>query len=108
MKRYKQIKIDITNQGAPVINSGIIYKKSKDIVLIEIDLKSKYCNEVAYVGDKYPGISISAIKESLYLKEDVDKDEPTIIKFPEFEGYYIYASTSGRYTINLCLLKRNL
>lgn len=107
-KQYKETKIEILEQGSPIVNNGIIYKKTREIALVEIDLSSKYCKVLAEVeNDNTPGILIVADKNSLNLNTKVKKSKPTEIKLSDFKGWKVYLSNySMRYTLYLTLIKK--
>lgn len=98
----------IIQQGAPVINSGYIVEQSENLIAIEIDMKSKYC-EVALFTHKDPenicGLMIGTNEDSLNLKEDAAKDTYTEIEFTNFKGFRIFAANIGRYMLSVCLIK---
>lgn len=108
IKETKEIEFKIENQGAPIINYAYIFEQTNNIVLIGVDLKSKYCEiDCTTGGDNEPiGVYISAGKETIRLNKDVDKEEPTKIIFPEFIGYDIFALSLSRYTLKVCLIKK--
>ena len=108
MKKNKWISIDIKIQGGPILSDiyGYIETKGKNIVAIEIDLKSKYC-DVDYTihgSDGDCGIGIVATEESLHINKK-KKEVATEIYFPEFNGWYIWATNLSRYTLYVCLVR---
>lgn len=109
--KHKWTPIYIKLQGAPILsdNQGYIVTRGKNIVAIEVDLQSKYC-DIDYTisgSDGECGIGIIATKESLYLNEK-RKDVCTEIYFPEFSGWTIWASNLSRYTLYVCFIKDNV
>lgn len=98
----------IIQQGTPVINSGCIIEQSENLIAIEIDMKSKYC-EIAMFTHKDPenvcGLMIEANEDSLNLKEGIDKDMSTEIEFTNFKGFSVFAANLGRYTVSVCLIR---
>lgn len=99
--------VQITTQGAPIINNIHIIKSSQDLAAIEIDLKSKYCKVVSYFSgsEGQVGIWIGSDERSLYLNNNVDRNIATVIEFPQFKGWTVWAATIGRYTCQVCLIK---
>lgn len=97
----------VIRQGAPIINSGNIIRKSKNIVLLEIDLKSKYCEVDCLFKDDEGnfGIHIGTTKHSIHLNTGVKKDEPTVIEFSNSNGWGIYLANISRYTLRICLIR---
>ncbi len=104
-------------RGAPVLSDlqkqgkaclATIREASKNIVAIEIDFKSKYCEVGMYsggVGDVV-NIHVLANKKSLYLNPKVHEFEPTAIAFTAFVGWDIFTSEFSRYTLCVCLIKK--
>jgi len=73
-----------------------------------VDLHSKYCsasNNYSNEGEA-PEISIEANQNSIHLLDGGSSNEDTIISFPQFKGYKVFAvESSGKYSINVCLFK---
>lgn len=108
MPTKKNELFTVIQQGAPVINGGCIIERSENLIAIEIDMKSKYC-EVGLFTHEDPenvcGLMIGANEDSLNLKEGIDKDTYTEIKFPNFKGFSVFAANLGRYTLSVCLIR---
>lgn len=107
MKKGDKIKVKIAHQGAPIVNYGEIAEVGKNIIGLYVDLKSKYCEVDAMTtgSDGICGVYIGTNEESIKLKEDVDRNEPTKIEFPEFKGWNVFAAHLGRYTLSVCLIR---
>jgi hypothetical protein len=107
-KKDDLINFSIKHIGAPIVNAAIIKEISSNIVCIDIDLKSKYCeSDMSFSGDdECPGIFITATKESTNLNKKVNGVEPTGLVFNDFKNWEVYATGAGRYTIRVCLIKR--
>ncbi len=109
LKNGHEISIVVDRQGAPIAHAAIIRDLNKNLVALEILMKSKYCEIFgAYGGDENdpPGISIFANKSSLILNKKVKKGEPTYVSFPDFGGWDVYATGAGRYGFRVCLLRK--
>lgn len=106
IKPTQTTKFKIVTQGAPIVNGGCIIEQGKNIVAIEIDLKSKYC-EVDYVfdDDKGVGIAIGTTEQSIKLKKGINRDESTQIILPDFIGWEVFACGMNKYTVKVCLIK---
>lgn len=103
MKEYGKANLKIT-KGKIIVNDGIIISKSEDIILVSIDLKSKYAKISSTGSDNdIPTISLEADEDTLYIDENSSYD--TEIYFPDFAGYDIWACLLGRYTLNICFYK---
>ncbi len=109
MKRYKFTPVKIEMQGAPILSSerAFIVKKRKDLVALSIDLKSKNCQVGATYSssDGSCGVDVEATEHSLYLYKSKDLNDFTLITFPKFKGWKVFASSSGRYNIDVCLIR---
>lgn len=99
-------EISIVTQGAPEVSAGVVgYKKRRDIAIFEIDLRSKYCEVIAHFVnfEKCPGVMIDTSERSLHLHPT--ETGATVIEFPGFKGWSVFASGIGRYTLGVCLIK---
>lgn len=99
----------ISRQGAPVVNSVYLVCQHEDVVVLNIDMKSKYCNVSCtgsnnHHGQSIPLILIGAIEESLCLHKNHERDDFTEITFPAYEGFAVMATGGGRYDIVVCLV----
>lgn len=103
MKEYEKANLKII-KGIIIVNDGIIISKSEDIVLVSIDLKSKYA-KISSTGldNDIPTISLEADEDTLYINDNSPYD--TEIYFPDFVGYDIWACSIWRYTLNICFYK---
>jgi hypothetical protein len=107
-KRKDVVDFKIKKVGAPIVNNGYIKEVGKNIIAIEFDLKSKWCEVDRFYGgdDKPCGLYIGTNNRSVSLNEKVDKDEPTVIEFPDFAGWDIFLTDINRYTLKICLIKK--
>lgn len=107
MKKNDKLKIKITQQGAPDINYGWIVEIGENVVALNIELKSKYCEvSSSFSGSNGEcGVVLQTTKRSLYLNDKTDREDFTTIEFPDFKGWNVFATWLGRYTINVCLIK---
>lgn len=107
----KKIKIKIDKQGSSILSNKFAYveKESEDILCLIIDMKSKYC-EISCTGSgiSIPFLHIEATGRSLYLHKKYLTEEDTQISFPQLKNWNIYATSAGRYTINVVLIKEHL
>ena len=88
----------------PLINGGYVLRDGSEVVALEIDLYSKYCNVVLATSSMgIPGIQLIATKESLHLG-DYDKDI-TKVELPEYKGWSAFSASVSRYTLRVCLIK---
>ena len=101
------VKIEITKQGAPVTDFAYVVNKGDDILALSIEMKSKYCR-VGYFGsnDDVPHVSIRADEYSIRLHEDHPPGKDTEVSFPDHKGWTVHSAACGRYTFNVCLVKK--
>lgn len=98
------MKFTIEEQGAPVPNVAHVIYQSHDCIGIELDMSSKYCELSASSGHS---VFIGASEHSLRLKEGVDRDRLTVVKFdlPEGKWDLSVGSRNGRYTLTFYYLR---
>ena len=108
LRKGAVIRCAVKHKGAPIINGGYVHEIGKNIVALEIDLKSKYCEVSCSFGgsDGTCGVYINANERSLHLNEKVNRDEPTVIEFTDFVGWDVFACGIGRYTLRVCLTRK--
>ena len=103
----KTTKLRLVSRGAPIVSGLVaVVAKSRELVALDVPMASKYCDVNAAIGDDEPGISIYAPEEAIKLDDRYKRDEDTIVCFPEFKGWEYFASSSGRYNIRVCLIRR--
>lgn len=93
----------IMSPGAAIVNSAWIVYKTDQVILIEVDLKTKYTRVNSSCGN---GVFIECSATSLYTDPNVSIEEDTWVEFPEAEGYSFFGASSGRYTLQLTFFKR--
>ena len=102
-------KLKIVSQGAAKVSGlVVVVAKTRKLVALDVPMESKYCRVNASVGGDEPGISICTTDESYNLNTDYEGYEDTIISFPEYKGWEHFADSSGRYNIQVCLIKRKI
>jgi hypothetical protein len=107
-KRKDGVDFKIKKVGAPIINNGYIKEVGKNIVAIEFDLRSKWCEvDGVYGGDDEPcGIYIAANEKSTNLNENIKREKLTIIEFPDFIGWDVFMTDINKYTLKICFIKK--
>lgn len=99
----KDIQFSIKQQGKPAVNSAMERLRQGSLVVIDIDMHSKYCNVAGTSGNS---VFIEAREHALHLTE---KDDPlTWVEFPDYEGWSFVASSCGRYTITVVLMANEM
>ena len=100
------VRCVVKNQGAAIINHGWIQALSETVVAIGIDMRSKRCIIGATGSDgEVPLIMIDTNSESLHLKLGKE-GELTEVAFPDFKGWSVWSADIARYTVAICLIKR--
>ncbi len=97
-------KVTVKHQGAPLINVDNVHVITNDMIALSVDMKSKYCEVMAYANiDGCPAVIVGTNEHSLHLNEDVEGD--TDIVFYGYEGWYVFIADISRYTLRVCLAK---
>ncbi len=96
------VKIDILQQGKPVVNVATFRAGGADCVAILLDMHSKRVVVDQEFGG--PELVIGYDEHSLHLDESAEGE--THITFPEFAGWEIFCTRACRYTIYLALVRR--
>lgn len=99
------LRVDL--QGAPVVNDAHVFKGGDEVVLVYVDLKSKYCTigMGCYGTDRSPGLYINSDENCTNLNKGEGVESFTKITFPEFIGWDIFADAISKYTISICFVK---
>lgn len=107
-KKGDDVNYTISHQGAPLVNRGYIKEVGKNIVAMEIDLGSKYCEAIfsLYEDNGTTGVVLCATERSLHLNEKTTRDDITTIVFPDFIGWDVFVCEVARYTLSVCLIKK--
>jgi hypothetical protein len=91
------------HQGAIVVNTAHFVLKTDDVACIDIDCATKYAKVACYGSG--PEVMLCATDHSLHLAADVPRETWTLVRFPDFCGWCVYATTVGRYTVSVVLLR---
>ena len=99
----KAVQHSVVQQGAILVNEGIVHRSGDGVVCIYFDLQSKRaeCGGVICSEDA-PVVELFANEETLHIDES-KKDIPTLVAFPEYKGWEEFASHVSRYTLSLVL-----
>lgn len=92
--------------GSVKVNSYAIIKRSKDLIAIEIDLATKYCELACTTSSSgcIPGVILDRTKHTLYF-DPKKRNISTEIEFEEFKGWTVWSSNASRYSVRLCLIR---
>lgn len=96
----------VVNEGAIVVNHCSPYPSS-GIVALCIDLEQKY-SEIVATGStgEIPCIVIGANEHTIGFGKGADRSKTTEIEFPEFSGWFVFCAEISKYTLSVCLVKR--
>jgi len=100
--QYETANIIVEQQGEVIVNDGIVYRKYDDIVALEIDLHSKHA-EISATGGSPDGetIILEANENTMHINKMEGEiwEKYTILKFPDYRGWTLFASELSRYTL---------
>jgi hypothetical protein len=104
---FKPLQVEVVRQGKPVVDADAshVLAACRDLVAVEIDLKSKWCEVNAVSGDE---VWIGTTERSINLKEDSEEDL-TCIRFPEFDQkiWAFFSQELSRYTLRVVFVRRS-
>jgi hypothetical protein len=116
MNDSKEVKFVVVDQGAPLIEYAYLRKDAGDLVAISLNMLSKHCrvcftsyfqtDEGSDVNG--PGIYIEATDDSVNLSSRGPRCEDTVLIFPDYPDFKLFATSGGRYTINVVLIRQAL
>lgn len=98
----KEIDFLIKHQGDSSVNSVVILHKTEDVVLLEVDLVTKYIGIAASCGNSF---MIETFGHSL---NKGDGEGYTWIEIPEIKGYTFFSGSGGRYTLSVTFVKDSI
>ena len=104
MTDYPDTTFKIMAPGAAIVNSAWVVYKTDQVILIEVDLATKYTRVNSSCEN---GVFVECTAASLYTNPDVALEEDTWVDFPEAEGYSFFGASGGRYTLQLTFFKRD-
>lgn len=95
--------------GAVRVNVGDVLRAGDGIVALEIDLHSKYASVACSGGgsDSAPLVMLEATPDTLKLDPEHPRDALTTITFPDYPGWDVHSYCCGRYTLSVCLVRRD-
>ena len=101
------VRCDVLTQGAIVINHAYVYQGSSVVFAIAVDMKTKRADVLSTGCDEngYPTIALEANEDSCNLKEDVEREAPTEICFPQFKDWAVWSVNVSKYTMAVCLVR---
>ena len=98
----KEIDFLIKHQGDASVNGVVLLYKSKDVILLEVNLHTKYAGIAASCGNSF---MIETYEHSLHK---TDERGFTWVLIPEAEGYTFFSGSGGRYTLRVTFVKDSI
>lgn len=106
MEEKPVVAIEIIHQGCVKVNGGYIQEDSSNIACLYVDLGTKYAEiDATATYDERVDIFLSATELSMHLLEGKDEYDRTVVSFPEYKGWKLFAADIHRYTLAVCLIK---
>lgn len=99
---------EISMQGKPLIDTGYIVAKGKNIVAVELAMQSKWCvftGSMSYKGTT--SVIVSPSERSTHLLDEAE-GEDTVIKFTTSNGWRLFCGDCSRYIFSLCFIREHL
>jgi hypothetical protein len=94
----------ILEQGAPSVNCATIVYQNDNVILVELDMNSKYTKLTCYSGNQF---YIGADENSLHLADGYGIGAETVVELDEIpDDFAVFSTQSSRYTISITFLKR--
>lgn len=95
--------IHIKTQGAPVINTAMTLVNTPDVIVVELDMRTKYCEVGSSSGNE---VNIYCTDAARHWHGQC-KDLPTTVEL-ETEGFMFLGQGGGRYTLNLIFIRKDI
>lgn len=103
------VRIEVIQPGPVRVNAALMHRQADGIACIYVDMHSKHVEEPMIGGGdgEPPTLYFIAGDHALHLDEDYPRDAMTVIQFPDYVGWDVFA-TSGpaRYTLGVVLVKK--
>lgn len=106
-RRGDPVELRIVDQGAVRVNAATIERDCGSVVLVYVDLRSKYAEFgcVMHSSEDGPRIVLEASEHTLHLDEAKPRDAHTMIEFAEYPGWRVFATdVPSRYTMGVTLV----
>jgi len=107
MSKLRDFKIEVKEQGAPIVGQGYIFKKYDDLVAVGINMESKYCtiDSIGGSSEGIPQIIIGTNRSSVGLDSSKNRGDLTVIDFPDFKHWVLWSAHISKYVLSVCLVK---
>jgi len=103
----KNVTLRVIEQGAVRVNAAHLHREAQGIVCIYVDLHSKYVEPPVVGGcdSEPPVLYFTAGEDALHLDDSKPRDSLTIVEFPEYVGWHVFACYGpARYTLSVVLV----
>lgn len=103
----KPVELRITQHGAVRVNAASVYREAPGIVCIYVDMHSKYVEQPMVGGGdgEPPTLYFTPGEHALHLDESKPRDSMTIVDFPEYVGWSVFACDGpARYALGVVLV----
>jgi hypothetical protein len=92
------MELRVTEQGSIHVETARLLRVGENVVAIEVVLEQKRC-EVQGVGGNEMWLGVN--EHTLHA----DGDKWTVIEFPEYVGWEVWAAEVVKYTLAVCLIR---
>ena len=98
MTIIRKTKINITEKGDVIVKDADLIIEHDDVVVIELNTKTKWCEITRHDFNDYPAIGLIDVSDDLH--------DETEVEFPEYAEWDICSATEKKNYIAICLTKR--
>lgn len=104
----KELYISTIKEGSVLVGGASIVHPTQNMIGVTVHLSTKYAQVFTYgLEDNTPSIWLYADHNSLDVNDRFSLEDPTVISFPELNGWIIFAiSNPGRYEFNVVFVRK--
>lgn len=104
---FKETPLTVQTQGRVRVNFAYEYLRNPDVVLVDIDLHTKYADVSGYseTGSGAPEIYLNAGGNAIHVDESTNDE--TTISLDAFAGYDIFTADVKRYTLRVAMVRKS-
>lgn len=106
MEERTEIVMTVFHQGAVIVNDATILRDYGDCLLVSVDLQSIYAKVGGVGGGNVSGPSVHLLttEYTVRLDESKDRNEHTVIEFPEYVEWNVFAYWLSKDILTLTLV----
>lgn len=107
MNEPKPVQLRVKQHGAVRVNAASLHREALGIVCIYVDLHSKRVESPMVGGGdgEPPTLYFTPGDHALHLDETKPRDRLTVVEFPEYVGWHVFACDGpARYTLGVVLV----